>query len=183
MSREDRAHWDQKWTADGSRRQVSELLLAHRDLLRGGVALDVACGLGQNAVWLAQRSYQVVGVDLSHVALRRAADAAESAGVSQRALFVQADLDQWAPAPSCADVVCVFRFLDRSLIPNLGRALRRGGLFFYATRHVGLLKRQPTATASYLLGRGELLRLFSGWAVISAREDAENAALVARKPS
>jgi SAM-dependent methyltransferase len=182
MSDEDRAHWDRKWDDDRSLRPVHQLLLAHVDLLQGGVALDVACGLGQNSVWLAQRGYHVLGVDLSRVALRRAVAAARVAGMSQRSVFVQLDLDRWAPPPRCADVVCVFRFLDRSLIASLCGAVRPGGMVFYATRHVGLLARQPGATVDFLLERGELPRLFSGWTVLCAREDAENASLVARKP-
>lgn len=182
MSSGDRVHWDRKWDEDRSPRRANTLLVTHHELLRGGVALDIACGPGQNAIWLARRGYRVVGADISRVALRRAVAAARDAGVGQRSLFIQVDLDHWAPPPACADVVCVFRFLDRALIPNLAKSLHPGGLFFYATRHVGLLQRQPEATARYLLERGELPRLFRGWKVIETHEDAENAAIVARKP-
>lgn len=182
MSDEDRAHWNRKWDEDRSSRPVNPHLVAHADLLPGGIALDVACGLGQNSVWLARRGYHVLGVDLSRVALRRAAVAAARADVLQRSLFVQLDLDQWSPPPCCADVVCVFRFLDRKLIPDLRKAVRPDGLIFYATRHVGVLARQPEATTAFLLERGELPHLFPGWTVLATHEDAENAALVARKP-
>jgi SAM-dependent methyltransferase len=182
MSRDDSAQWDRKWDEDRSPRRVNRLLLTHEDLLTGGIALDVACGIGQNAIWLAQHGYHVLGADLSRIALRRAADAAREAGVPRRILFIQVDLDHWAPPPSCVNIICVFRFLDRSLIPALARAVRPGGLVFYATRHVGLLKRHPGATKTYLLQRGELPHLFRDWAVLSAHEDTENAMLIARKP-
>jgi len=57
-----------------------------------GRALDVGCGEGGDAVWLAQRGWQVTGVDISSVALGRAAEAARAAGVEERTEWVQADL-------------------------------------------------------------------------------------------
>ncbi len=61
--------------------------------LQAGTALDVGCGEGGDAVWLAQRGWQVTGTDISAVALDRAAAAAEAAGVADRCRWVQADLD------------------------------------------------------------------------------------------
>ncbi|MBS4729281.1 class I SAM-dependent methyltransferase [Mycobacterium sp. SM1] len=57
-----------------------------------GRALDVACGEGRNAIWLASRGWQVVGVDFSAVGLERAARLADRAGVAQRVAFRLADV-------------------------------------------------------------------------------------------
>ena len=184
MSHDDRAHWDRKWRGVDERREVHALLVQYASALPGdGVAVDVACGLGQNTIWLAKRGYRVLGVDLSRVALKRALEAARLDGAARQVCFVQADLDHWSPAPNTVDVVCVFRFLNRALIPNLRAALRPGGIVFYATRHVGLLQRQADANRRYLLARGELAHLFAGWRVLAHREGEEDAALVARKPA
>lgn len=182
MSERDREHWDQKWDDYGPVADVNPMLLEHRRLLGRGVALDVACGLGQNAIWLARHDFVVLGVDISRVALRRAHLMVRAAGLARRACFAQVDLDHWSPAPATVDVICVFRFLDRSLIPALRDALNPGGLIFYATRHVGVLRRQPEANPDFLLKRGELPGLFAGWELLVSAEGAEDASIIARKP-
>ena len=70
MSEKDRAKWDEKWREMLQPAAPSDLLLANAGALPGGVAVDVACGLGQNALWLARHRYQVLGVDISQVALQ-----------------------------------------------------------------------------------------------------------------
>jgi SAM-dependent methyltransferase len=65
--------------------------------LTPGRALDLGCGEGADACWLAQRGWTVVAVDISDTALQRAAAAAESQGVGDRIQFVQHDLSQSFP--------------------------------------------------------------------------------------
>ncbi len=60
--------------------------------LAPGRAVDLGCGAGANAVFLAQAGFDVVGVDFSSVALRKARRAANAAGVSERLHLVQGDL-------------------------------------------------------------------------------------------
>lgn len=61
--------------------------------LRPGTALDLGCGSGQNSIWLAQRGWQVHGVDIAASAIRRAQQAAATAGVE--AVFEVADVTTW----------------------------------------------------------------------------------------
>lgn len=182
MSEADRQLWDEKWSETEGTREVSDVLRQFRHYLGLGTALDVACGLGQNSIWLAQQGYSVVGVDLSAVALAEARRAATEADLGGKVLFAQVDLDQWRPAPESVDLLCVLRFLDRALIPHLQLAVRPGGLAIYSTRHVGVLRRRPDANREFLLGPGELLYLFAGWRVLEHSEGRENAHLIARKP-
>lgn len=183
MSKDDARRWDQKWRDFGPPPEPNGFLLRYSRHLGTGTALDVACGLGQNSVWLARQGYRVVGVDRSLAGLRQASAWADEHDVARRTTFVLADLDHWRPAPESVDLVCVFRFLDRKLIPALRRAVRPGGLMIYQTRHTGVLRRQPDATAEYLLTAGELERLFVGWQLIAYEEDEENAGIIERKPS
>lgn len=182
MSDADRELWDEKWAEMDKTPEVSDILRRHRSRLGSGVALDVACGLGQNSIWLAKNGFSVLGVDLSPVALSTAWRAAQLAGVDGKVLFARVDLDQWRPARESVDFLCVMRFLDRDLVPHLLRSVRPGGLAAYATRHVGVLKRRPDANADYLLRPGELLKLFDAWKVIEHLETDENSSLIARKP-
>lgn len=182
MSERDRAKWDQKWRDMLRPAPPSDLLRAHAEALPGGVAVDIACGLGQNALWLAGHAYCVLGVDISHVALQRARGGARSRQLQEKVLFAQVDLDRWRLPRLSVDLVCVFRFLDRDLFPMLQEALRPGGFLFYQTRHVGLLERLPDANPHYLLQLGELPRAFAAWNILTYREAPEDARLVARKP-
>ena len=70
-----------------------------------GRALDLACGEGQNAIWLASLGWDVVGVDYSEVAIAKARARAERDGVE--AEFVCADLVGYAPDPQAFDLVLV----------------------------------------------------------------------------
>lgn len=182
MSREDRRRWDRKWSTRTGADRPPAWLESHESLLAGGgIAVDLAAGRGASARFLAQRGYQVVAVDVSLVALRQAHDMAATAGVDGP-LFVQGDLDNWQLPAASVDVVTVFRFLDRRLFPQLRRALRPDGLLFYETRTVGWLAREPAANPSFLLRRGELLRLAEGMFVAAYLEGGHYAALIARQP-
>jgi tellurite methyltransferase len=185
MSRSDQEKWNAKWTAEraAAAYEPQRLLLTHAALLSGGRALDLACGLGQDTIWLARQGYEVVAVDISRVALSVAQERARAAGVSERIQWQQQDLDQWRPPAAAYDLICVFRFLDRRLFPSLRRAVRRGGLLFYQTRHTGLLERQPQSNPVFLLQPGELASHFAGWQIIYSAENEANAYLVARRPA
>lgn len=181
MSEGDRRRWDEKWGRERHPHEPNPYLVRWRNFLERGVALDVACGTGQNSVFLAQHGYQVLGVDLSWVGLQRAQATSIEASVRDRTLFAQVDLDRWRPPGHVFDLVCVFRFLDRDLIPALKRSLRPGGVLLYQTRHVGLLRRQADANAAFLLQWGELLELFEDCETLAYDEGPENAAILVRK--
>ncbi len=182
MSKGDKQRWDGKWSSmDGGNYDPHPLLTQNHLLLTGSNALDLACGRGQNAIWLAQRGYSVQGVDISSVALTAARAQAKTRGVSRRIRFIQADLDAWGIPPNAFDLICVFRYLERSLFPSIRQALRLGGLLFYSTRHVGALRKHPGANPAYLLQPGELKETFAGWRILHYVERPENTDLIARK--
>lgn len=65
--------------------------------------LDLGCGQGRNAIWLAQQGHEVTAVDVSDVAVARAAEIAAEVGVEVE--FVAADLQTWEPSPAAFDLV------------------------------------------------------------------------------
>lgn len=71
-----------------------------------GTALDLACGEGRNAVWLATRGWEVTGVDFSEVGLSKARSLAADNGVS--GTWITADVTTWSPPASGFDLVIVF---------------------------------------------------------------------------
>lgn len=93
----DAAAWDQRydtpdlvWSAEPNRFLPPEVAG-----LRPGRALDLACGEGRNAVWLATQGWEVTGVDFSSVGLRKAANLAEANRVT--GLWITHDVTSWTP--------------------------------------------------------------------------------------
>ena len=92
-------HDDGMWSGRANGVLVAELAGASP-----GRALDVGCGEGADAIWLARAGWRVTGVDVSEVALQRAAAASREAGVTVE--WVRADISAGPPAPGGFDLVC-----------------------------------------------------------------------------
>jgi len=103
----DQGAWDERYAGPelvwgaGPNCFVAEELAA----LRPGRALDLGSGEGRNAIWLAERGWQVTGVDFSAVGLARAADLARQRGVEVG--WVKADLLSYQPSPAGYDLVLI----------------------------------------------------------------------------
>ena len=159
-----------KGRSRGEGQEAARLLVENRRLLpAGGLALDVACGGGRNALFLAQHGLRVVAVDIDRAALELCQREARRRGLPVDA--VQADVMSFFLPPSTYDVVVDFYFLERGLCPRLAAALRPGGLLFFETFTVA--QRQygwgPSRDA-WLLQPGELPTLFPTLAVLQYRE-------------
>jgi SAM-dependent methyltransferase len=83
---------DQIWSGSPNKMLVREVAS-----LTPGTALDVGCGEGADAIWLATQGWQVTAVDVSDVALRRGAAHALEAGVSERIVWARHDLSESFP--------------------------------------------------------------------------------------
>ena len=147
----------------------NQRLVEHAADLTPGTALDIGCGEGADALWLASRGWQVTAVDISPVALARAAGQAAEAGpeIAGRITWEQADLLSWSPR-SQVDLVSA-QFLHLPPEPavqvqaRLAAAVRPGGTLLI----VGHDKSDLETT----VGRPSLPALFSSPAEIAARLD------------
>lgn len=188
MSTADQTRWDARWAEPKSAhvREPHPLLVRfiEQRRLTCGHALDLACGVGQNAVWLAQRAFTVDAVDISPVALEQGRRAALQAGVAVN--FICADLDTWQPHTQAYDLILGLRFLNRALWPRLQSALRSGGWLVYQTFNVRKLTPESDFTADYLLDIGELPRAFADWRIVESGDDGgpsgDQSWLVCQKP-
>ena len=192
MALSDRERWDQRYTDPGERLSQGPNTLLPQVVPPappGAHALDLACGLGHNALWLAAQGYRVAAIDISPAALRHARAEMLRRGLSG-VTFIAADLDDF-PLPSAAyDLVCVFRFLDRALFPAIRACVRPGGLVVYQTFNVRRLHLHPTFSPDHMLALGELPGFFPGWTQImcsdvlpqDADDDDTVSTFVGRKP-
>ena len=89
------------WTAEPNR-----FLVAETEGLAPGRALDLACGEGRNALWLAQRGWEVTAVDFAGVAIEKAGTLAEARGV--QVAWGVVDLREYAPDPRAFELVLMF---------------------------------------------------------------------------
>ena len=109
---EDRTHpsaWLERWVPD----------------VTVGRALDIPCGAGRNALYLASRGFSVTGIDISDVALRRAEATARARGLS--AQWIRRDLDNGHGATGVFDLIVMIHYVDLDLIGSLVGRLAPGG--------------------------------------------------------
>jgi SAM-dependent methyltransferase len=128
-----REHWDERygteeliWKAEPNRFLVEEL-----DALPPGRALDVACGEGRNAVWLASKGWRVTGADFSRAGLAKAQRLATDRGVE--VTWVEADVVEWRPPTASFDLVVVMYLhlpaeQRRRALAHAAAALAPGGV-------------------------------------------------------
>jgi len=161
-------------------------------------ALDLACGAGQNAVWLAAHGWPTVAVDFAPAALARAQALARKQGVEccllkgglcdpgerrlspgiktllhnwPGILFLNVDLET-SPLPESAfDLILCFHYLDRSAFPRIARAIAPGGYLLYETYTEAQRAFQDgPQDSNHLLRPGELRRAFPGLETLFYRE-------------
>lgn len=133
-----------------------------------GTALDVACGLGHNALYLARRGYEVYAVDGSEVALGRCRAALRREPLPVH--LIVADLDACTPPPRYFDLVLVVSYLHRPLFPRLRAAVKPGGLLLYKTFNTRRRETAPRFPRDYLLEPEELARYFRDWETIATND-------------
>jgi SAM-dependent methyltransferase len=100
-----REDWDKRYAAVENlwSAKPNRFLVAEVSELSPGRALDLACGEGQNAIWLASLGWQVEGVDYSGVAIEKARDRAARDGVEVD--FAEQDLVEFEPEAGAYDLV------------------------------------------------------------------------------
>jgi SAM-dependent methyltransferase len=130
MRRED---WNRRYAGAESlwATRPNRFLVAEAEALAPGRALDLACGEGQNAIWLASLGWEVTAVDFSDVAIEKARRRASEAGLEVS--FLCADLLEFEPEESAYDLVVVlylhFTASERhTVLPRAARALAPGGV-------------------------------------------------------
>lgn len=172
MSIEDKIRWDkQHESAQGSTEAsgfLREIFAAEAWPIRRGRALDIACGKGRNALFLAERGFDVVAIDISAVGLeegrRRAAE--KNLAVA----WQQADLEQIQLDEAVYDLIVNFNYLQRSLIPQIKTALRVGGSIIFETYLIDQPAIGHPKNPAYLLEHNELLTFFRDFRVLCYRE-------------
>lgn len=186
MSAEDRVRWDKVYrqrTRD-TYPDPNPILLQFTPPVKpedNYTALDLAGGVGQDSVWLAQQGYTVDLMDISRVALQRARTEMALQNIRNINLL-QVDVDDIDLKVSAYNLVTVTRYLQRDLFPPIKDSVKSGGRVIYDTYNVRYLQLVPEFNTAFLLGIGELRSYFPDWQILHEEEEDHNSRIVAVKP-
>ncbi|MBI4005666.1 MAG: class I SAM-dependent methyltransferase [Gammaproteobacteria bacterium] len=152
------------------RNEPVRVLKDHSYLLpKSGTALDLACGTGVNAIFLAQHGLQTFAWDISEQAIKQLRET-----VNRLHLNIHTEIRNvidMPPEVETFDVITISYFLERTLMPYIINALRMHGLLFYQT----FLKERVDDTGptndAYRLAENELLELCAGLHIVKYLEE------------
>lgn len=161
---EDKEKWNEKYLQNSVPGEVSPLVEKYTQHANIGQALDVACGIGRNTHFLAQKGFLVDAVDSSDYALQKIKN-------SSTITKIDADLDKYSIAPNKYDLIIDCNYLNRRLVSQMKHGLKKGGLIIFETFMVahGDFKHE-TMNLDYLLRKNELLHFFIGLDIIYYEE-------------
>ena len=164
--------WPSAPAFERPRTPVDGGLIEVASALPPGKALDLGCGEGQNAIWLAQRGWIVNAVDMSSGAIAEARASAAAAGVDRTIVFHVADIAAWNPASRYDLVFCTFalpaRGMGRSRMLEMAAAAVAPGGTILLTEFDASLRRDGWMAEKYLVSVEELERHLSDFRVQQA---------------
>lgn len=180
--------WNQRYRAGEQLFETpSPLVERFAGALTPGDVLDLACGPGRNALYLASRGWRVTAVDGSPVAIDTLLARAEKQNLQIDAGVVDLERGEFAIKADAYDLVCDCYYLQRSLIQPMKTGLRAGGLLIMIVHIADPDQPRDTPTRAF---PGELREYFRDWIILHYYEGQPNEAchqravaeLVAQKP-
>jgi len=182
----DRERWDARFAKEEyfMGKDPIPFLATHVHLLPKGKVVDLAMGEGRNAVYLAGKGFQVLGLDISPKGLEKAQKLAAEKKVTIETNAV--DLEQYQLEREAFDVVLVSYYLQRDLVPQIKAALKSGGMVVIETYNLDYLKYNPRFRREWALEKNELLDWFKDYKILryQAVDDGKEAysSIIAQKP-
>ncbi|MCA1632732.1 MAG: methyltransferase domain-containing protein [Acidobacteria bacterium] len=138
----------------------------------GRRALDLACGAGRHALFLAGLGFQVTAVDASRAGIELTLARARERDLSVDARVADLERGEFIIEEAAYDLVCDFYFLQRDLFPRMRAGLRPGGLLVAAIHMVDESPLAKPMRDDFLLRTGELREAFSELEILHYRETA-----------
>jgi SAM-dependent methyltransferase len=184
------ADWNERYRrGEHIAKEPLPLLTRMVDGLQPGRALDLACGTGRHAIYLAERGWQVTAVDASHVGIGIAKTLARARNVEVDWRVADLERDEFRIEPETYDLVGVFYYLQRDLFSKIRAAVKPGGLVIAAIHMVDDAPDTKPMNPAFLLQPNELRAEFRGWEILRDYEGAptedghkrRSAEIVARK--
>lgn len=176
--------WEEKYREKaGTPRQPDPLLIKVSSDLTPGRALDLACGTGRNALWLAQQGWNVTAVDGSPSAIETLHAHAAELGVNVETRVADLEQGWYKIEPVRWDLIAICYYLQRSLFESAKRGVVPGGTLLA----IALMVEPGKEHSPFRVQPGELRSFFEDWDVQHYREGANSshgavAEIAARRP-
>jgi len=157
--------WNTIYTEGKGNSEPAQVLVGNQFLLPStGHALDLACGLGENALILAKQGLTVEAWDISTTGLQKLQEKSASKALSIKTCAQEISVSSFSE--NSFDVVVISRFLDRSICNAIMESLNPNGLLFYQTYTQQKVTQVGPKNPRFLLAENELLTLFSELSVV-----------------
>ena len=165
----------------------TRLVIETAKQLAPGKALDLACGTGRNAIWLADHGWNVTAVDGAPAAIEILQHRAADAGVTLDARVADLEKGEYIIEQAAWDLIVMSYYLQRDLFGSAKRGVVPGGIVL-AIVHITEPGEEPTYKR---LRPGELHAYFDGWEILHSYEGKPTdpahqravAEIVARRPA
>lgn len=161
------ANWDERYQR-GKHLNAAPLSLVRNAAARcqPGRALDLACGVGRHALWLAEQGWQVTAVDASALAIEILQQRAKERGVSVDARVADLERGEFVITPGAYDLIVVTCYLQRDLFPTIRAGVCVSGLVVAVIAMVDDDPQVKPMNPAFLLKPGELHAMFAGWELL-----------------
>lgn len=188
------ADWNERYRrGEHDTKEPSALLVDVVEGLSPGRALDIACGTGRHAIYLAAHGWKVTAVDSSSVGIEIAEQRAKESGAKIETVVADLKRGEFAIKPESFDLILDFYYLQRDLFPKIRDGVRPGGLVIAAIHLRDDAPNIKPMNPAFLLDPGELSGFFENWTVERYSETPgidedhgdhtrRSALIVARKP-
>jgi SAM-dependent methyltransferase len=164
--------WDERYRqGEHANDEPHPLVVEFASKLKPGRALDVACGVGRHAIWLAERGWQVTAVDSSRVAIEILRQGASEKGLVIDSRIADLERGEFTIEPDSYGLILNCCYLQRDLFPAIKAGVRVGGV---AIAVIAMVDDDPGVkpmNPAFLLEPGELRAEFEGWELWRDFED------------
>lgn len=163
--------WDAKWAKRQREGELANdrphpLVTQFAAQLKPGRALDVACGTGRNALYLAELGWQVTAVDSSKVAIEILTERARELGVQVDARVADLEKGEFIIEPDSYDLIVNCCYLQRDLFPAIKAGVRIGGVVIAVIAMMDDNLNLKPMNPAFLLQPGELRSEFERWKLL-----------------
>jgi len=186
------ADWNERYSRrEPGTKEPMPLLVRVTEKLKPGRALDLACGAGRHAIFLAERGWNVTAVDASHAGIELAKATAHERGVEVDWRVADLERFEFEIEAEGYDLIGDFYYLPHNFFPLIRMGVRPGGIFVAAIHMVDEAPDVKPMNPAFLLKPGDLRAEFEGWEILHDYEGRpteeghrrRSAEIVARKPN
>ncbi|WP_423406949.1 class I SAM-dependent methyltransferase [Heyndrickxia sp. MSNUG] len=155
--------------------EPNERLRQIAENLKGETAIDIACGLGGNSIFLAGMGFEVTAVDISEVAVKYISEQVDRFALKVSALVADMSVTGGIVFEGKYDLAVITYYLDRNIFPKVKEIVKDQGFFFMETFYkVDTETVNQTISDKYKLESNELLKEFSDWKILFFEESEQD---------